>query len=274
MTVRRPTNDTLTIAAIAIAAYVPTNVLHELVGHGGACVLLGGKALSLSSAGWECDLGGVSADLQRWEHASGTAANLLVGIAIVASWRRILSLRSSQLRFFFWLFAVTNLLIGAGTLLFDPLGRFGGVVGDWSMVLQGLRPRVPLLLLVVAAGVALSAATIAWARISLELFLPASGTARRSTAQQLCLVPYVVGCAFFVVAGLMSPHGPSAAFTSAVATFGATALLAWIPFSITPIPRALLGSLFVPRSHAWLVVGCVALVVLLGVLGPGIRFAI
>jgi hypothetical protein len=37
--------DPPTVDAIALVAYVASNVLHEAVGHGGACLALGGKPL-------------------------------------------------------------------------------------------------------------------------------------------------------------------------------------------------------------------------------------
>ena len=46
--------DLLTVTAIALVAYAVSNVLHEAVGHGGACVALGGKPMVLSSLHFEC----------------------------------------------------------------------------------------------------------------------------------------------------------------------------------------------------------------------------
>ena len=48
-----PLPDLLTVTAIALVAYAASNVLHEAVGHGGACVALGGKPLALSSVHFE-----------------------------------------------------------------------------------------------------------------------------------------------------------------------------------------------------------------------------
>src|SRR2546427_355944 len=60
--------DVPTVVAIAIVAYVLADVLHEAVGHGGACVLTGGKPLVLSTVHFDC--GGDS----RWVAAAGIAA--------------------------------------------------------------------------------------------------------------------------------------------------------------------------------------------------------
>src|SRR5215470_1423305 len=48
--------DSLTVGAIGILAYMFGSVLHEGVGHGGACLLVGAKPLALSSVYFECSL--------------------------------------------------------------------------------------------------------------------------------------------------------------------------------------------------------------------------
>ena len=62
-------SDSLTIAGIAIIAYMLATVLHEGVGHGGACFLAGGKPLVISTVHMEC-----SADT-RLVTAGGTLMN-------------------------------------------------------------------------------------------------------------------------------------------------------------------------------------------------------
>jgi hypothetical protein len=42
--------DALTVGAIGILAYMLGNVLHEGLGHGGACVLIGAKPLVIFSS--------------------------------------------------------------------------------------------------------------------------------------------------------------------------------------------------------------------------------
>jgi hypothetical protein len=70
--------DALTVGAIGILAYMLGNVLHEGLGHGGACVLVGAKPLVISSVHFEC-----SSD-SRLVFAGGTAINLLAGALFFA----------------------------------------------------------------------------------------------------------------------------------------------------------------------------------------------
>lgn len=55
MAPERPRHDPLTLVAIALLAYVVGDVLHEAVGHGGACLVVGGRPLVLSTVHFECD---------------------------------------------------------------------------------------------------------------------------------------------------------------------------------------------------------------------------
>jgi hypothetical protein len=99
------TVDVWTIVAIATLAYVFANVIHEGIGHGGACVLTGGRPLALSTVHFECDNEG------RLVAAGGTIANLA---AAVLCWTASRFVRGTpHLRYFLWLSMTVNLL-GAG----------------------------------------------------------------------------------------------------------------------------------------------------------------
>ncbi|HXH28971.1 MAG TPA: hypothetical protein VNL37_07995, partial [Candidatus Polarisedimenticolia bacterium] len=51
---RRP--DLPTLAAVAVVAYALSNVIHEGLGHGGACRLVGGTPRLLTSMTFDGDL--------------------------------------------------------------------------------------------------------------------------------------------------------------------------------------------------------------------------
>jgi len=65
--------DLLTVAAVAIAATVIADFIHEGLGHGGMCIATGGQPLALSTVHFEC-----STDT-RLVAAGGTLANLIFG---------------------------------------------------------------------------------------------------------------------------------------------------------------------------------------------------
>ena len=127
-----PRHDLLTVAALGLVAYALANPLHEGLGHGGACLLVGGKPLVLSSMHFDGDTKGLPRGANRLIAAGGTLVNLLVGgIALAALLRsRILP---AQVRYFLWLFAFVNLFQGTGYFLFSGVAG----IGDWASVIAG-----------------------------------------------------------------------------------------------------------------------------------------
>jgi hypothetical protein len=48
--------DPLTVASIGILAYILGNILHEVLGHGGACMISGGRPLLITSVNMDCSV--------------------------------------------------------------------------------------------------------------------------------------------------------------------------------------------------------------------------
>src|SRR5436309_4280316 len=104
--------DPLTIAAIGLLVGVLADFIHEGLGHGGACLLVGGKPTLLTSMNFVWDESGVPRWALRAVAAGGTVANLLAGALTVATLRRPPS--SAHRHYFLWLFAAVNLYVGTG----------------------------------------------------------------------------------------------------------------------------------------------------------------
>ena len=122
-----------TVAAIAIIAYAMANVLHEGVGHGGACILVGGTPLAFSSMHFDCNTQGLSAGAEGLVAAGGTLVNLVAAGA--AFWLiRVVSVGAIRTRYFLWLFASVNLLQGTGYFVFSGVAG----IGDWAAIIRGL----------------------------------------------------------------------------------------------------------------------------------------
>jgi hypothetical protein len=105
--------DLLTILAIGIVSFILKNVIHEALGHGGACLLVGGRPLVLSSAHFDCDTASVSDAGIRFIAAAGTLVNF---IAAYFFWLAFHSSRgkSDSLRYFFWYAMSGNYFVAAG----------------------------------------------------------------------------------------------------------------------------------------------------------------
>jgi hypothetical protein len=261
-----PALDALTVAAIAVLAYVAANVLHEGAGHGGACALVGGDPVMLEAAFFDCDKTGLSFWGRRFISAAGSLVNLIAaGVGLLAlrlgSWR-------PSLRYFLWLFTFLNLLQAFGYFLFS--GLLG--VGDWAVVVEGLSPYWPLRLGMAALGGLLYFLLTPWLMMPrMEPFL-GQGEPRRRRARLLTLLPYLVGGLTYVVATLFNPIGWEIVLISATAaSFGGASLLAWIG-SVPRPPSASTPEepLTIPRSVGWILAAGVVLAVFVGILGPGL----
>jgi hypothetical protein len=260
--------DVPTIIAISALAYTLANIVHEGVGHGGTCVLVGARATVLNAIFFEYDEHGATLVQQKWISAGGTIANLLVGLPILPVLRRERLPASS--RYFLWLFAAVNLLTAFGYLLFSGIAG----IGDWANVAQGLGP--PWLLrgaMAIAGAVLYFVVAPRLLMPPLDPFLGTDAGVRAARARMLCLIPYLAGGVSLVVAGILNPYGMRVVLISAVAAgFGGTSLLSWYPgVPRTPSARTPAEPLAIERSWAWIAAGAAVMTFFVVVLGPGLR---
>ena len=209
--------DALTVGAIGILAYMLGNVLHEGLGHGGACVLVGAKPLVISSVHFEC-----SSD-SRLVFAGGTAINLLAG-ALFFALGRLTVPAYPRLKYFSWIAMTLNLYTGTGYFLFSGIGG----IGDWAGFIEGLGTKwMWRIALTIIGGITYALA----ARISLLELRPFIGSERERRYQRavrLTAVPYFAGGILMCIAGALNPKGMILVLISAAAsTFGGTSGLLW-----------------------------------------------
>ncbi len=120
------TNDSgITIAAIGLLAYASADVAHHVLGHGGACLALGGSIISLSSVFVDCSLHGATIDL------AGPVANLALGLAAM-SVARVARPGSAAMRLFWVLAVAFNLFWFAGQLVFSVVTG----TDDWAWAME------------------------------------------------------------------------------------------------------------------------------------------
>jgi hypothetical protein len=254
--------DLATLIAIAIVAYATSDVLHEGVGHGGACLLTGGRPLVLSTVHFDC-----SAD-NRVVAAGGTIVNLLAGAVAGMLLRR--TSRSQTLAYFLWLMMAVNLLQGGGYFLYSGVSG----IGDWAAFINGLEPKWAWRAGLVIIGAALYTMFIWLAVKELTVFLGASTPERWKQARRLTLVPYLAGGILSCIAGLFNPVGMIlVGISAAAASFGGASGLAWMwAFLRNPeFPKSTATFAPLGRSHGWIAAGAIVAIVFVGVLGPSLR---
>ena len=258
------------LTAIGIAALVVSlgNVVHEGIGHGGACVLTGCDPQLLTSMTFTGEREEASELARRLIPAGGTIANLLAAV-IALLWLRLTPPSAHARWYFLWLLSTLSLLEAAGYLLFSGLGNFG----DWAVVVRGWQP--PWLWragLAIAGGVAYWFIAD-WSMKRLAARIPGTGAARLPTAYMLTLSAYATIAVVRIGAGLLDPHGVKVLLIAAVASsLGGASALAWGPQLLrNPKDGVFAGeALQLDRDWRWIGTGLLAAALFIGVLGPGI----
>jgi hypothetical protein len=253
----------LTVASVGIVVYVFANVLHELIGHGGACLLVGGRPILVSTVNMECSVE------NRLVEAAGTLMNATAGafFLLLGRWMRRLS---PVWRYFFWLSMTVSFFGAAGYLAFSGIAGFG----DWAQVVQGLGARWMWRAGLAFAGVI---GYIFAIRLSLVELCPLVGydePERRARARRLAQIPYFAGGTLACLAGMRNPQGMIlVALSAAASTFGGASGLVWMHnllraarFRCGVLTPALIG-----RSPGWMATACILTVLFIAVLGPGVR---
>ncbi len=256
--------DVWTVVAIAIVAAVAGDVIHEALGHGGACLLTGGHALGLSSVYFDCDRD------TRVVAAGGTIANFVAGILCFAASRMVR--RAARLRYFLWLLMTMNFLETGGYFLFSGTAN----IGDWARVIQGLRPAWAWHLGLIAIGAVAYWFAVWFALLELRPFLGPAGEMRLRQARRLTQIPYFTGGILSCVAGLFNPVGMVlVAISAAAASFGGTSGLAWMGLLLRgPRVRSTEFQMQgIARSWGWIVLAAILAVFFIAVLGPGFKWA-
>lgn len=260
--------DWSTLIPVCAAAHVAASVVHEGLGHGGTCLLVGCHPQLLTTMQLRGDETGVSSAGVTLIAAGGTLANLAAAAMAAALLRRPRQ-RATAATFFLWLFATINLLQGTGYPLYSGLTN----IGDWGEVVRGLTPpwiwRAALCF--VGAGAYWMATR--WTISQLGSRLHQSGTARVAEANRYTLTAYAVGGLLVLLAGLFEPGGAFIVLISGVAaSLGGTSALAWGP-QLLRDPQ--LGKwrgppLGIARDWRWIMAGAVAAVFFVFVLGHGV----
>lgn len=261
-----PTIDRLTLVAIAVVVYALANVAHEGLGHGGACLLVGGRPRLLDAAFFDCGEEALSPSRRCWIAAAGTLVNLacaaLAGLGLALAGRR-----ATSGRYFLWLLMTVSLCQGTGYWLFSGLGG----IGDWRVVADFVAPGAPGRIALTVAGVLGYAGAIVLALRTLSPFLGSDGL-REKRGWALTLVPYLAGGTLYVAAGALNPEGPViVAISAAAASFGGTSALAWMATQLDRVPTATAPPFALVRSIPWLAAGALSAIVFIGLLGPGLR---
>jgi hypothetical protein len=199
--------DALTLAGIGMIAYMLTTMLHEGLGHGGACVIVGAKPLVVSTVHMEC-----SADTPLVV-AGGTLVNLAAG-AIFFALGRLTSRNAPRLKYFFWLLMSINWFMATGYFLFSGIGGFG----DWAVFIEHFSPQWAWRIGLTILGAATYMLAVRVSLLEMRPLIGSDPARRLARAVRLSKIPYLAGGILMCVAGALNPAGMILILLSAAAS--------------------------------------------------------
>ena len=256
--------DLLTLIGLVLLLDPLLTILHEVVGHGGACLLTGGTVKALGAHSVDCASATVGDT--RIVALAGAAADMICGAACYLLWRFV---TKPLFRTALWMAVVTKLLLAAGYLLFSGVLN----VGDFSIGAGRPLGRLPdpdaWRIGFALVGLAGYIFVIQLARRMLREML-GGGAAIFPAQRRIPLTLYFVTAVVTLLTAVRSP-AKNTALLSLAATFGGLAGLVSVAFRQPPVgePQAFV----IPRSWPVIVAGTILTAAFVLVLGASIRLA-
>lgn len=260
--------DLLTVAGMAAVIYCLSTMLHEGLGHGGACLAVGAKPMAWGAFYFDCDTRLGPAWKWRVVAGAGSTVNLIVailaGLAFGATaWER------STTRLALALVIAVNLFTWSGYFLFSGLTG----IGDWGDAREQMLWQVPNAALWRGGEFAFGVTAYLLAmRLTGRLFgtIFGGGPGARRTTRLTAWTAYFTGSALSLVIGLLNPVGLFITLASAAASsFGGTAGF-WGAHGFVPKDSAEAAPP-VTRNWTWIASGAVTALAYAVLLGRSIK---
>jgi len=256
--------DKLTVVGLALLAYVLSTLAHEGLGHGGACLALGGHLTDWGAYYVDCDQ--ISKFPGRLVAAAGSTVNLIIalfaGLGLKIRLQRPGGAQGAG-TLFLWIMLCINSFTWAGYFLFSGLAG----IGDWQDVISGLPYESAL-----RVGMALfgGLAYFLLGRNAGRYLGKILGGQDMPSGRIVSWTVYVTGGAMALAIGLMNPMGFVILLTSAIASsLGGTSGLLWLHQFMQPSAET---GFVVKRNPVVIALGFLAAILFALVWGPTLRF--
>jgi hypothetical protein len=254
MTTKR--DDLATTLAIGTLCSIAQFVVHEVLGHGSACLLLGGRILAVAPLWMQCSVP------DRTMVLAGPAANVVAGALCwtILRWRPP---AAASLRLFLWLSIAFQWLVAAGYLAVGAASGFG----DWPVILpELLGSSIGRVVAVAAAAGAYFGVLRTLAHLGVERFGPSLREEAR--LRRLTFLPSLAAGTVAVAAELVGHRYQPLGLALAL---GCTAFVGWsllgLPRLVRGAPTHPGGDLPVHRGTGWILAAAVVAVVFLALSG-------
>jgi hypothetical protein len=268
---RHPVTDPLTVIAISLFAYTLDVFFHEHLGHGLACLILGGHPAELGAFYVNCQDDNLPDLSIRLVALAGPLVSLITGAAGLLVLNQ-LSPSASHLRYGAWLFGTIGLMTATGYPLFSGVTGLGDLGTSRDGALYLASPEWLWRLALVVFGAAGYALVIYLSLGRMDQIIGGEGNERVYRAQRLALTSYVSGAVMSVLIGLLNPEGFIIVIISAAASsLGGTSGLAWMMQLLDRSRSSRAAPLRLDRSWAWVIAGFVVTTIYAVVFGPTLR---
>ncbi|MBJ6123306.1 hypothetical protein [Sphingomonas mollis] len=257
------TNRTMDVAALAALVWIAAATLHEGLGHGVACRLMGGDPIGWSTFHFNCDHRSVSLPGWRTIAGAGTAVNVVLMVFGYLWWRRGID---PMARLAAWTVVAVNGLTTFGYLVFSA--AFG--IGDWNTagVIAGVSNTGLARAMLAIIGIAGYVAVIRLSGTMLSRML--QGPTATADARRITTTIWLTTGIVSLLAGLMAGADWRSTLGAALGVaLGGNAGLLTIPRFTTSSNEP---GTFAPRkSVALRVVAVLSVAAFVSILGPGVR---
>ncbi len=264
--------DLPTLIALSAFSFMLATAFHEHGGHSLACWVLGGHIKELGAFYVDCDSASLSSVGNRMVALAGPLMSLVTGIVGMLLFARA-SRSDPQLKYFLWLFAVTNLMVAAGYALFSGVAGIGDLGTGPSGVFYQAQPEWVYRIELAFVGAIGYYLVVRLGVRTMDGIIGGEGTERVSRAQGLALISYLTGGAVAILIGLLNPLGLVIVLVSSVASsLGGTSGLAWMMQLLDRGKDTGEEPFTLPRSWGWIAVSVAFLLAYTAVFGRTLYF--
>lgn len=264
--------DYLTLIAIAFLAFALSMGIHEQLGHGMFCLIVGGRLDEISAYNYACGSHNLAEWLIRVSSISGLLANLIsggLGWFLLSRYQKA----PSHIKYLLWLFGSISFFTAASNIIYSALTGMGDFGFEPEGLFYLLEPAGVIQPILLGLGITGYYFGFKYAKSLINRIIGGTGSERYTRAKTLLVTSYFseILLAFFI--GIFSPNG-FLVFTSSSAAssiLGALGLLLLLKF-IDNATNSFAERLVISQNWWWVMAGFTSALLYALLIAPGVHF--
>lgn len=192
--------DLLYIILLAGLCWSLLIVGHEILGHGGAVLIVGGKVISVDAMYFDQDISNATFWQEKFVRANGSFINIIFAV-IAMFWISRMKNVSTWMGYFLWLVIMMNCFQAGNYIAF---GKFIHPGMDWAKILEGLEPALFWEMLEMCFGITLIIAGFYFGRKYHYFFLDSKSSLIKQRLK-IFIIPLLLATLLSVSAALIMP---------------------------------------------------------------------